>query len=316
MPIQKFGAALSTCLLAAFCLGLGSCSSFNNNVREYGRSAARGFGQELPNLKGPLQQTLREALVNSGVLEQAAQRVTERAMQTLEGELQKGELQKLIDELLTKALHTIAERGDDATRQVIQNAGPALQKELRQIVLATVATASGALKESIQKDLTAATQTLARSTAETLVATLVIALEGKLGQQLKQLVGALGQQLVADAATKLRDPASKDAVGEFAESAMKGAVRGTRSGIDEGLPSRLQVALISGLIVCGALLVIFTTGFFIIFHRYRQSAKSLTIIAQKINEADSQNLKQAIQKSAHANYLGPWLSSFLKQRGL
>jgi hypothetical protein len=314
MPVPT--AALSTCLRVALVLMLGGCGAFNNNVREYGRSAARGVGQELPNLKGPLQQTLRDALLGNDILAQAAQRVTERAMHSLEAELQKGELQKLVDDLLTHALSTVAQRGNEATRQIIQNAGPELRQELRRIVLETVAAASGALKESIQKDLTAATQLLARSTAETLVATLVKALEGELGQRLKQTVGGLGQQLVADAATKLREQSSKDAVGEFAESAMKGAVRGTRSGIDEGLPNRLQVALIAGLIVCGTLLLLFSAGFFIIFHRYRQSAKSLTIIAQKINEADAQNLKKAIQQSANANYLGPWLSSFLKQRGL
>lgn len=316
MPVQSFGAALSTCLCAALVLGLGSCSSWQNNARDLGRAATQGVGQELPNLKGPLQRALRETLLGDDALEQAAQRITERTLHTLEAELAKGELAKLVDDLVAHALETVAQRGNDATKQLIHSAGPELQKELRQIVLQTVTTASSALKNSIQTDLAAATQLLARNTAETLATTLVKALQGELGQQLKQTVGGLGQQLVAEAAVKLRDPASKDAIGEFTESAMKGAVRGTRNGIDEGLPNRLQVALISGLVVCGTLLFVVSVGFFILFYRYRQSAKSLTIIAQKINQADAQHLKQAIQKSADANFLGPWLSSFLKERGL
>jgi hypothetical protein len=54
----------------------------------------------------------------------------------------------------------------------------------------------------------------------------------------------------------------------------------------------------------------------VIWWRYRQSTKSLTIIAQQINERDAGGRKQAIHQSAHANYVGPWLSNFLKARGL
>jgi hypothetical protein len=316
MIVRLLGTALSACLWAVLALVLGGCGLFTENMRGFGRAATKGVGDELPNLKGPLSATLRDTLLGNDLLEQTAQRLTSGTLHTLESELQKGELTKVVDDLVAHALERAAQRGGEATKQLIQGAGPELRQMLREIVLSTVATASGALKDSIQKDLTAATQLLARSTAEALVATMVRALEGELGQQLKQTVGGLGQQLVADAASKLREPASRQAVSEFTESAMKGAVRGTRDGINEGLPNRLQVALISGLVVCATLLLVVSLGFFLLFYRYRQSTKSLAIIAQKINETDAKSLKQQIQKSASANYLGPWLSSFLKQRGL
>lgn len=319
MLVRSPGHTVSTCSCAALfsvLLVLGGCAAFKDNVRELGRAATQGVGQELPALKGPLRQTLRDALLGDDLLDQAGQRIAGGTLHNLEAELQKGTLSKTVDEMVAHALDTIGQKGSDATRQLIKTAGPELQKALREIVLSTLATAGGALKEAIQKDLTAAMQLLAKSTSEALVATIVSSLQGELGQELKQTVGGLSQQLISEATSKLRDPASKQAVSEFAESALKGAVRGTRDGINESLPSRLQVALISGLIVCGVLLLLAGSGFAVLLHRYRQSTKSLTIIAEKINDADAVELKQAIHKSASANYVGPWLSSFLKQRGL
>lgn len=319
MLVRPLGLTVSTCLRASFLLtliALGSCSAFKDNVRELGRAATQGVGQELPNLKGPLRQTLRDALLGDALLNEAGQRIAGGTLHSLELELQKGTLSKTVDELVAHALATVGDKGTEATRQLIRTAGPELQAALREIVLSTMATAGGAFKEAIQKDLTAAMQLLAKSTAEALVATIVKSLEGELGQELKQTAGSLSQQLISEATGKLRDPASKAAVSEFAESALKGAVRGTRDGITESLPSRLQVALISGLVVAGVLLLLLGTGFAVLFHRYRQSTKTLTIIAEKINEAEAADLKQSIRKSTTANYVGPWFSTFLKQRGL
>ena len=316
MRVRSLAAPLSTCLFVCLVLGLGGCSLFKDNIRELGRAATQGVGQELPNLKGPLKQTLRDALLGDDLLKQAAEQISSGTLHNLEAELQKGTLQKAIDEMIGHALSTLGERGTAATRQLIQTAGPELQAALRQIVLATVASAGGALRASIQQDLTAATQLLARNTAEALVAALVKALDGELGQKLKQTAGGMSQQLILEATSELRDPASKQAASEFAESALRGAVRGTRDGISESLPSRLQVALISGLIVCATLLLMLGGGFAVVYYRYRKSTKTLTIIAEKINEAAAAELKQAIHKSATVNYVGPWLSSFLKERGL
>ena len=168
----------------------------------------------------------------------------------------------------------------------------------------------------MEKQLTPATEQLARHTAEVLADSLVKALDGPLGKKLEQTTGQLGQQLVSEAATALASPASKAAVAEFAESATRGAVRGARAGVSEGLPPHLQTALIAGLVVLCALVVLFAIGAFSLWHRYQQSTTSLAIIAEKINQQQSQELKQAISKSAADNHVGPWLSRFLKNRGL
>ncbi len=40
------------------------------------------------------------------------------------------------------------------------------------------------------------------------------------------------------------------------------------------------------------------------------------LVTQAIDLHESEELKAAIHQSAHDNYVGPWLSSFLKRRGL
>jgi hypothetical protein len=213
-------------------------------------------------------------------------------------------------------LQTLEQRGSETTRGLLRTAGPELKEALRSAVSETVAAAGGALKESIQKDLTKAAEQLARSTAEALTAALVQALDGPLGKRMEQSAGQMAQQIVGQATQALRDPNSKVAVAEFTESAMHGAVRGTRQAVSEGLPDRLQSALIAGLVVVLTLFFVALVGVFLLWNRYKLSTKSLAIIAEKINQHDATELKRAIQKSATDNYVGPWLSTFLKARGL
>ena len=84
----------------------------------------------------------------------------------------------------------------------------------------------------------------------------------------------------------------------------------------EGLPDERQVALIASIVVLAALLILATGSLSFLWWRYHQSAKSLTIMAENINQLEARDLKAAIQQSAHDNYVGPWLSTFLKRRGL
>ena len=66
----------------------------------------------------------------------------------------------------------------------------------------------------------------------------------------------------------------------------------------------------------GALVLATSGGLVFFWWRYQQSAKTLTIVAETINDHQSGALKDTIKKSTHDNYVGPWFSSFLKRRGL
>ncbi len=301
--------------LLGLCLLLG-CGGFNESIRGYGRSAANGFADGLPALKDPAKKLLRDMLLEGDTLKQVTEQTTVNAVRTLTRELADAEMQKRVDGLISHTLDLLAERGGETTRTLLRTAGPELREALRAAVLQTMTEAGAALKDSVEKQLTPATEALARHTAAVLVDTLLKALDGPLGQKLEQMGGQMGQRVVSEAAAALAAPASKSAVAEFSESATRGAVRGARAGVSEELPAHLAAALIAGLVVTGSLLLLLAIAAYSIWRRYQQSTTALAIVAEKINQADSKPLKQAIHKSASENHVGPWLSGFLKHRGL
>lgn len=305
-----------TCFVAALSLSSASCASWMQRIRDYGRSAAAGVGEELPKMKEPLKKILRETLLEDDTIKQVAARASEGAFDAIGRKLADAEVQRRLDGIVSHVIGTLEQRGSEATRNLLRSAGPELREALRGAVAETVTAAGSALKESLEKDLTKASQHLAKSTAEALTAALLQALDGPLGKRLEQSAGQMAQQMVGQATSTLRDPNSKAAISEFTESAMRGAVRGTRDGVNEGLPNRLQSALIAGVVVLGTLVFVAAIAMLLLWSRYRLSTKSLAIIAEKINQHDAQDLKRAIHKSATDNYVGPWLSTFLKARGL
>jgi hypothetical protein len=104
--------------------------------------------------------------------------------------------------------------------------------------------------------------------------------------------------------------------GDLTHQVMLQAMRGARQGMSEGLPNRTQVALISAVVLLGVMVLGSGGGLAWFWWRYQQSAKTLTIVAESINQHKSDALKDTIRKSAHDNYVGPWFSTFLKRRGL
>ena len=265
----------------------GGCASWNNTIKGFGKSATQGVGEELPKLKQPIREILRDSLLSDDTLEQASKRLTQGAMKTLQSEIADEELHKRVDSLVADVMTVLGSKGSDAVQQVVRTAGPELRQALRQAIVEMLSAARVVLKDAIQKDLTEASQVLAKSLAETLAAALTKQLEGPLGKQLESTAGTLGQKLAGEATAALGSPTSKAAVGEFTESAMRGAVRGAREGVNDGLPNRIQVGLISALIVLACVIVILGLGSIILLRRYRHSTKALTIIAEKINQHDA-----------------------------
>ncbi len=126
----------------------------------------------------------------------------------------------------------------------------------------------------------------------------------------------MGQRLITEATSALAAPTSKSAVAEFTESATRGAIRGAHEQMSAELPQHIQAALIAALVVMGAILLGGAVALFSIWRRYQKSTTSLAIVAEKINQYESKELKDAIQQGATQNHVGPWLSHFLKNRGL
>jgi len=309
--------------LAAFAwlaaASLGGCVT-QDYIRSAGQSAAsgamQGVSEGIPSIQEPLRQTLRGALVDDVTLRDAAREMTQSAMQVLQTELGSAEMRRQVDALVAQAIATLARDGDETVRMLIKAAGAQLEAEMRAVATQSILAVTLTLRDSVERDVSPATQRLAKRMADQLVVSLVEGLEGPL-QERVQLAGRnMAQALIKGAAQGADDPVNQAGFGGFTSHVMLQAVRGAKQGMTESLPSQTETALVSAVILLGALLLGTAATLGLYWWRYQQSAKTLTIVAESINQHQSGTLKETIRKSAHDNYVGPWFSSFLKRRGL
>lgn len=273
------------------------------------RSAVQGAAEGLPSLTEPLKKTARQVLLDDDTLSQVSQRLTESTLASMRSGLAATDTRELVDDLVGRTMTALGRDGGRATADVIRAAEPELSEALRRATAMTMTT----LRENLERDLIPRTRVLAQANAEVLLNTLAASLDIQL-THVRQAARDIGRDIISEAAATMRD--RKDFVGEVTHVAMLQAVRGAREGVWETLPGRVPTEVVAGMMTLVALLILSAGGLVIFWWRYRQSTKSLTIIAQQINERDAGELKQAIHQSAHANYVGPWLSNFLKARGL
>ena len=284
-----------------------------------GQSAAagamQGVREGIPSLQDPLRQTLRGSLEDPA-LARAARDMTDSAMQALQARLGSPEMREQVDLLVSQAMESLHRSGDGTVQALVKGAGDQLELELRKVATASILAATTALRDSIERDVNPATQRLARQMGEQLVASLVAGLEGPMQVRLQVVGRNMSLALIKGAAEGADDPVNQAGFGGLTHQVMLQAMRGARQGMSEGLPNRTQVALISTVVLLAVLVLGSGGGLAWFWWRYQQSAKTLTIVAESINQHKSDALKDTIRKSAHDNYVGPWLSSFLKRRGL
>jgi hypothetical protein len=294
-------------------VSLAGCTTTRSYVsrmsHDSAKSAVEGVAEGVPSLPAPIREALRQTLLADDTLSQVSQRIAEAAVTGVRSGLTSPETRAYVDDLVSRAVATLGRDGGEATRQLVQAAEPELTAALRR----AIAAAGVALGEDLDRELGPRTRAIAQATADVLATTLTAALEVQLAH-LRQTARDIGRELISEAAVSMNE--KKDFVGAVTHVAMLQAVRGARQGVLETLPGHVPSGVIAGTVVLGILVVAFAGALAVYWRRYRQSTKTLTIIAQQINEFEASELKLAIQKSAHANYVGPWLSNFLKGRGL
>ena len=298
---------------------LGGCVSqdyYRGAAQSAAGGAMQGVRDGIPGIQGPLRQTLRGALVEDPVLKEAARDMTRSAVEALEARLASPEMRRQVDALVAQAMESLRRDGDKTVRELIQAAGGTLELELRRVATASVLAATTSLRDSLERDVTPAAQRLASRMGEELVISVVKGLEGPLQKTMLQAGRNMSQALIKGAAEGAEDPLNQAGFGGLTNHVMLQAVRGARQGMTEGLPDQAQVALISGMVLLGALVLATSGGLGFFWWRYQQSAKTLTIVAKSINNHQSGALKETIKRSTQDNYVGPWFSSFLKRRGL
>ncbi|HUM17016.1 MAG TPA: hypothetical protein VL086_15075 [Candidatus Nitrosotalea sp.] len=315
-PSNRRALAALACLAAAH---LGGCVT-QDYIRGAGQSAAsgamQGVSEGIPSIQEPLRQTLHGALVDDPTLRDAAREMTQSALQVLQARLGSPEMRQQVDALVAQAMTSLGRDGDEAVRTLVKAAGGQLEAELRRALTQSILTTTTTLRDSLERDVTPATQRLAKRMADQLIVSLVEGLEGPLQDRLQIAGRNMVQAMIKGAAEGADDPINQAGFGGLTNHVMLQAVRGARQGMTEGLPDRTQVALISAVILLGALVLGSGAGLGYFWWRYQQSAKTLAIVAESINHHQSGALKETIKKSAHDNYVGPWFSSFLKRRGL
>ena len=326
--------AWTAALAVLVAVGTGGCVT-QDYVRGLGHAAAKGamtgVAEGMPAIEDPLRQAIRRALIEDDTLRQAAQDMTASAMKGLEAGLSSAEMRRQIDDLVTQTVESARRNGDEAARRLIQTAEselrdsvrrliqtvePELQGMIRKAAAEGLQTASATLRDRLEREASPATERLAKRTGEQFIGALIAGLEGPLNKRLMDAGQDMSKSLIKGMTVGFSEPGTQDTFGALTQVMSLQAVRGARQGMKEGLPDERQVALVASVVVLTAMLVLAAGGLSLLWWRYRQSAKSLTIMAETINMHDADELKAAIQQSAHENYVGPWLSTFLKRRGL
>jgi len=298
---------------------LGGCVSqdyYRMTAQSAASGAMQGVREGIPGIQEPLRQTLRGALVDDPVLKEAARDMTRSAVEVLEARLASPEMRRQVDALVAQAMESLRRDGDETIQRLVAAAGATLEVEIRRVTTAGILATTTTLRDSLERDVTPAAERLARRMGEELVTSLVKGLEGPLQKTMLQAGRNMSQALIKGAAEGAEDPINQAGFGGLTSHVMLQAMRGARQGMTEGLPDQRQVALISGMVLLGALVLATSGGLAFFWWRYQQSAKTLTIVAKSINNHQSGALKDTIKKSTHDNYVGPWFSTFLKRRGL
>jgi hypothetical protein len=315
--LRRVGRAVAPGLLAATLLG--GCISqdyYRTAAQSAAAGAMQGVHDAIPSIQEPLRQTLRGALVDDPVLREAARDMTRSAVDVLESRLGSPEMRRQVDALVAQAMASLARDGDETVRALVKAAGGTLETELRRVATVSILAATTTLRDSLERDVTRAARRLARRMGDELVVSLVKGLEGPLQERMLQAGRNMTQALMRGAAEGADDPLNQAGFGGLTNHVMLQAVRGARQGMTEGLPDRTQVALISAIVLLGALVLASSGGLLLVWRRYQQSAKTLTIVAESINTHQADALKETIKRTTQDNYVGPWFSTFLKRRGL
>jgi len=293
--------------------GLAGCASGQNYVgqvsHEAGKSAVEGITEGVSGAPGPIRRALRETLLGDDTLPQVSQRIAQATVEGMRRGMSEEETQQLIDGLVERTIAMIGSQSGEATRQLIETIEP----ELSQAVRRSMTEISGTFGENLDRDLTPRTREMARAIADVIVTALATGLEVQL-DHIRETARAIGREMISEAALSMKE--QKELVGEITQVAMRQGMRGAIEGARDIFPTHVPRDLMLAMIVLATLVLLTGGGFTVYWWRYRQSTKSLTIIAQQLNDFEAGELKQAIHKSADDHYVGKWLSNFLTRRGL
>ncbi|HYV45107.1 MAG TPA: hypothetical protein VFA20_09620 [Myxococcaceae bacterium] len=298
-----------------FALGLQGCLPAAG-VRDASREAVHGAAEGIATLPPERVEAMRKAILGDPDVAALAREVARGAVE--------GGASALTDEKLARLTEALVEAQLSAFKKSLAPAladlEPRFQDELRRTVITATTAALGVLRREGDRDLERWTAVLVRTSAETLLATLrqsnLIRLDDAAAAA-NRLAAEVGRGAVAGAASELRGAVPPEQLRAYFREGGAGLVEGLHEGLGS-LPTRLESTLIGVTVVLAAILIGLAIAAVVVRRELQLSRKALAVVATQVNAAGEggAELKRSIYQSAEKNHIQPWLSTFLKDRGL
>jgi hypothetical protein len=315
-------AAPALVLTLALTLAGGGCSLFSTS-RTVGKGSLIGLVDGIGALDPESKRKAFEGLAGSVDLKRAAHDLAQSAVTGVADGLNQSELERHVDQLVRALMLALRQSGDETLTGLLEAAGPQLDKTLHAALNRTMADVRGLLTEVATRDVELATRNVVRTAVQTFATTLESASAGAAGK-IAPPAGEIARTVTREAVRGFEEGLDAARLHEVASEAGRGLAEGIDKaiGLHGSLRSGVETGVIAASAVLGGLLLLSVFGLWHLWKHYRSSTKSLSIVAQKINEVSSEHpeagrkLKDAIHESAKKNNAHDWLSNFLKHRGL
>ena len=310
---RVLGTSTPGCIAASLLLVLVSCSSSKTQetIREGAKNTVLGISEGLSEIESPALEKLEEGLLSSDSIKLAAAQFAEGTAMGLRAAMEDWSASESVESSLVPAIESLEKHGGDAIARLLERLGGQLSEMLDHGVRSFILASGSALRESAERDLADALALLAK--------------EASKGAALGLAEGLSESGLL--------DGPDVEAASEFARTVASESVNGALDAFNNAFPEfkeqlgkvdeevgraaeGIQTGFIVGAVLLAALFVLAVIFLVHYIRQSRKSTKTLAIVAQKINESRSEDLKEHIHTSAVRNGVQDWLSDFLKQRGL
>ena len=301
--------AISASALLASCVTSESLSQKEEGARVSGRGVVVGFAEGLRSSDDPVLAKIRNALLEDDLLRRTIQETARASVVGARQGLSDIKIEEsavAFTDAVASALEKHLERS--ATR-ILNNFESTAHTTAVRIVQDAVLVAAKSF-ESASPRVSAGMRNIVEASTHAFLRVVTEGLDKRLQARTREFL----DDELPRAAGMISRVAAREAVGGFKEGMGKEFplfLPEVREGADW-----VRIMLISGLIVLLALLLV--TGIVLtqLFRSYRMGQQALSIVAQKVDQHGSPELKAAIHETASRNGIESWLKEFLRGRGL
>jgi len=340
-PRQKSHArsCMSLTLLVGLCFCTG-CPAIQWYARQSGKGAVRGFYEGMADVQQPLRnQVLADMLGDPALRKVAHDLAASAVLGTVDG-LSQLKLEALTSRMVENAMLTLRKQGDSTMKELVRDAGPALEQAMRHGVEGAILTLGASLHESAKGDMGAATALLMRAAVEgmlqalnssgrELLADLNDNTERYLSQKVAPGAGQIARTLSREAVLGLQDGLSQSTLKDQLP-AVRMVMREVGIGLGEGIgvglgrsvkKSPLEPILTGISAVLGVLFLGAVVWLVLLWRRYTHMSKSLVLFAKELNDARAndeariEELRRALGSAHKTASHAAFLERSLKRRG-